>query len=64
MLAAAGVDAEPRALGDNGIGWRTVVADPDVAGLPTAGLRTSVDVSADGVTGAFGFLGAPQPGDT
>lgn len=64
VLAAAGVDAEPRALGDNGIGWRTVVADPDVAGLPTAGLRTSVDVSADGVTGAFGFLGAPQPGDT
>jgi hypothetical protein len=63
VIAAAGVDASPKALGDNGIGARTVVADPSVAGLPTAGLRTSVDVSTDGVTGAFGYLGDAAASD-
>jgi hypothetical protein len=63
LLAAAGLDAAPRALGDNGLGARMVVADPVVDGLRTAGLRTSIDVAADGITGAFGFLAAAEPGD-
>jgi hypothetical protein len=39
-----------------------VVVDPVVAGLPTAGVRTVVDVDDDGILGALGRLGDPDEG--
>ncbi len=60
VLTAAGVDAQPRvyggASGQSGT-VAMVVGDPTVAGLPTAGLRTVVDVDTTGVLGATGWLG-------
>lgn len=64
VLAAAGVDGDPRALGTPRGQLRTVVVDPVVAGLPTAGLRTLVDVDATGVASAYGRLGTTTPGAT
>lgn len=60
VLTAAGVDAEPRVLGGASGQSGTVasvVGDPTVAELPTAGLRTVVDVDPTGVLGATGWLG-------
>ncbi|MGD9957739.1 MAG: hypothetical protein AB7O74_08595 [Candidatus Nanopelagicales bacterium] len=64
VLSAAGVDAAPRVL-DGARGpagtTTTVGADPTVADLPTYGLQTLVDVDADGVSGAMGWLGDLEP---
>ncbi|MFC6238825.1 hypothetical protein [Longivirga aurantiaca] len=60
VLAAAGVSASPRVLAGAGGQSGTVavvVADPTVADLPTSGLRSVVDVDAQGVLGATGWLG-------
>ena len=60
VLAAAGVSTPPRVLAGAGGQSGTaavVVADPAVAGLPTSGLRSVVDVDTQGVLGATGWLG-------
>jgi hypothetical protein len=61
VLAALGIDATPRAL-DAWSEWRTVLVDPTVAGLPTLGIATTIDVDKDGIVGATGRLDAPSAG--
>ncbi len=63
VLLAAGIGDQPRVLGPGGTATVTVVVDPVVAGLPTSGVRTVVDVDADGVLGALGRTGTPTAGE-
>jgi hypothetical protein len=62
LLAAAGVDGDPRVQAWPGSPTATVLIDPLVAGLPTSGVRTLVDVDAAGVAGAMGRVGVPAEG--
>ena len=62
VLAAAGVDGDPRVISWPGSPSAAVVVDPVVAGLPTVGVRTVVDVDDAGVLGALGRLGDPAEG--
>jgi hypothetical protein len=66
VLSAAHLDAaQARVIpGADGYPVRTVVLDPTIDGLRTAGARTIVDVDADGVLGAMGVLATPTAGDT
>jgi hypothetical protein len=65
VLALAGLDDAARVLDAGGGALsRTVVADPVVAGLPTTGIRSVVDVDSTGVLGAYGRLGATSEGPT
>ena len=64
VLAVAGLDDDARLLPYAGGLSRTVVADPVVAGLPTSGIRSVVDVDRTGVTGAYGRLGTTTAGPT
>lgn len=64
VLAVAGLDDVARVLPTSGGLTRTVVADPVVAGLPTVGIRTVVDVDRTGVAGAYGRLGTTTEGPT
>jgi hypothetical protein len=66
VLTAAGLEpAQARVLdGTDGYPVRTVVLDPTVDGLPTSGVRTTVDVDRAGVLGAMGVLATPKAGDT
>lgn len=61
ILAALGIAAEPRVL-PAWSSWRTVMVDPTVAGLPTVGIATTIDVDTTGVIGAMGRLESPTAG--
>ena len=61
ILAVLGLDAEPRVL-PAWSSWRTVLVDPRVAGLPTVGVSTMIDVEGTGVIGAMGRLATPVAG--
>lgn len=63
VLDAVGLDEQPTLSPTDGRTVRTVSVDPVVAGLPTVGLRTFVDVDVDGVSGAMGWLGDAAAGD-
>lgn len=64
VLAVAGLGDRARVLPYAGALTRTVVADPVVAGLPTSGIRTVVDVDRSGAVGAYGRLGSTTEGAT
>ena len=64
VLAAADTSGDERVLPHSGELTRTVVVDPVVAGLPTVGLRTSVDVDRLGVVAAYGRIGTSTEGAT
>ena len=65
VLRATGLDPTQARVMPASTGYpvRTVVVDPAVAGLATSGVRTTVDVDAQGVLGATGVLAAPSAGD-
>jgi hypothetical protein len=62
LLAAAGVVGDPRVQSWPGSPTASVQVDPVVAGLPTSGVRTVVDVDDEGILGALGRLGDPAEG--
>lgn len=61
VLAAAGAGGLPARV-DTAVGSATVTVEPKVGGAVTSGIATSVAVDADGVTSAYGVLGAPAEG--
>jgi hypothetical protein len=63
VLAAIATAGEMHVLAPAGGLTRTVVADAVVAGLPTSGMRTILDVDRLGVADGSGHLGESSAGD-
>jgi len=58
VITAAGVEGTPR-IAPWGGSPTSVLVDPVISGLPTAGVRTVIDVDVEGVLDAYGRLGLP-----
>ena len=61
LIAALGVKGDEQV--SPGAPASSVMVSPEVGGLPTQGIETSIDVDSKGVRSAFGRLTAPSAGD-
>jgi hypothetical protein len=61
LIAALGVKGDEQV--SPGAPASSVMVSPEVGGLPTQGIETSIDVDSKGVRSAYGRLTAPSAGD-